>query len=372
LFRGSVGIKSIENSTVVLTEDSKNLEAIPYPVLFQNLPMASVLLDLRNQVVIGNEDFEKFSGYRIKEIVGNDLIEILIPQDAIESAKFLFGRLLLGEKVRDKQIVRIKDGSVREVEINGVPILHREDQIGELIIIDEAFSARNDFSKEFERLKRLTEISQLIGGIGHELRNPFCIIKNSAYLVEKRLKGKDNDEVRKYLSIIRREAEIGNKIIANLLHFIRKREPQIQWIDPMKPIKEVLSRYPLPENVTLELNNNSQGFQILVDPDQIEVVLLNLITNAVQAMPSGGKLGVSLDSDDSHFTYQISDSGCGIPEDAIDMVFKPFFTNRRSGIGLGLAITKQLVEANQGKISIQSKVGIGTSFSIEFSNPMPV
>lgn len=371
MFRGSENISSVDNLTCTLTESLKTLKSVQYQNLFQNLPTPALVLDLRNQVVVCNEEFEQFSGYRFKEIIGHDLIEVIIPHDALEPAKFLFGKLLLGEKVRDKQLIKIKDGSVLEVIINGVPLLQKEDQVGVLVIMNRLFPAENDFSMDFERLKRLTEISQLVGAIGHELRNPLCIIKNSAYLVDKRLRGNESEENRKYLAIIRREAEMGNKIIANLLHFIRKREPQKQWIDPMRPIKEILMRYPLPENVTLDLNNNCQGIQISIDPDQIEVVLLNLITNAVHAMPTGGKLEISLNMENNLFAYRIADSGCGIPEDEMSMVFKPFFSNRRNGIGLGLTITKQLVEANQGKISIQSKVGCGTSFDIEFSNLMP-
>jgi PAS domain S-box-containing protein len=370
LFRGSGNINLADNLSAILAEGVKTQKPIQYQDIFQNLPIPALALNLRNQVIVCNEEFERFSGYNLKEIIGQDLIDIVIPHDAIKSAKFLFSKLLLGEKVKDKQLIKIKDGSVCEVVVNGIPLLQKEDQVGVLIILNRLFTAENDFSQDFERLKRLNEISQLVGAIGHELRNPLCIIKNSAYLVEKQLKGNDCEENKKYLAIIRREAEIGNKIIANLLHFIRKREPQREWIDPMKPIKEIMMRYPLPMNITLNLKNNSQGIQILVDPDQLEVVILNLITNAVHAMPTGGKIEISLNVNDNRFVYQVADTGCGIPSEELSRIFQPFFTSHRNGIGLGLTICKQLVEANQGKISVQSKEGIGTSFNIEFACPM--
>ena len=372
MFRGSGNINLADNLSSVLAEGVKTQKSIQYQNIFQNLPLPALVLNLKNQVIICNQEFERFTGYRFKEIMGHDLIEIIIPVDAREPAKFIFSKLLLGEKVRDKQLIRVKDGSIVEVIINGLSLLQNENQIGVLVILNQLFVTENYFSKDFERVKRLTEISQLVGAIGHELRNPLCIIKNSAYLVEKRLRGNSSEENRKFLAIIRREAEIGNKIIANLLHFIRKREPQKQWVDPMKPINEILMRYPLPENISLDLKNSSQGIQILIDPDQIEVVILNLIINAVHAMPAGGKLEISLNSDDNRFVYRVADSGCGISEKEMKSVFQPFFTSRRNGIGLGLTISKQLVEANQGKISLQSKVGTGTSFDIEFSNPMPI
>jgi PAS domain S-box-containing protein len=372
LFRGSGNISLADNLSAILAEGVKTQKPIQYQDIFQNLPIPALALNLQNQVIVCNEEFERFSGYNLKEIIGQDLIDIIVPHDALKSAKFLFSKLLLGEKVKDKQLIKIKDGSVCEVIISGMPLLQKEDQVGVLIILNRLFSAENDFSQDFERLKRLNEISQLVGAIGHELRNPLCIIKNSAYLVEKHLRGSDSEENKKYLAIIRREAEIGNKIIANLLHFIRKREPQREWTDPMKPIKEIIMRYPLPENITLDLKSNSQGIKILVDPDQLEVVILNLITNAVHAMPTGGKLEISLNVADNRFIYRFADTGCGISEEELNRIFQPFFTTHRNGIGLGLTISKQLVEANQGKISVQSKVGAGTSFNIEFSNPMPV
>ena len=373
MFREPSSYYSNATLSNVIHKDVTNLKSIPYQALFHSLPTAAVLLDLRNQVVVCNQIFERLSGYLLREVIGNDLTEFLIPHDALEPAKFLFGRLLLGEKVRDKQIIKFRDGTVQEVEIHGMPVLHKDEQIGVIILFDEEkYLKKYEFSKEYERLKQLAELSQLVGGIAHELRNPLCIIKNSAYLIDKRLSDTENEENKKFLSIIRREAEIANKIIINLLHFIRTRKPQKQWTDPVRPIKEVLMRYPLPENISLIMDATNKGIQILVDPDQLEVILLNLITNAVQAMPSGGKLRIKLNSDGNRFNYQISDSGCGISEEKMNVIFKPFYSGQRNGIGLGLAITKQLVEANQGKISMQSEVGIGTSFNIEFINQRKV
>lgn len=369
MIRGSSRVSPIKNLACNDWDGLIDLKSIRYQTLFQNLPIPTLVLSLRNQILFCNNEFELFSGYRLKEVIGNDLLDIMIPLDALQPAKFLFGRLLLGEKVYDKQLIKIKDGSEVEVWIKGTPILQKEEQVGVLIIFEQIFSPENNFYRDFEQIKKLSEINQLLGALGHELRNPLCIIKNAAYLVEKRIIGSENEDSRKYLKIIRREAEMGNKIIANLLHFIRTKEPQRQWIDPLRPVKEVLIRYPLPENITLDLKSNNQPIRILVDPDQIEIVLLNLITNAVQAMATGGKLRITLKSDDSRFIYQISDTGRGIPTEEMKKIFQPFFTTRRNGIGLGLAITKQLVEANQGKISAQSEVGSGTTFSIEFANP---
>ncbi len=366
MYREPSNFEIIDTLSSVITKDLRHLKSIPYNTIFQCLPSPAVLLNLKNQVVVCNSDFEQLSGYSVKEIFNNDFIEFLIPPDAKEPAKFLFGRLLLGERVRDKQIVKFKDGTVKEVEINGMPVLYKDEQFGIVILIDDdKFIQKLEFSKEYERLKQLAELSQLVGGIAHELRNPLCIIKNSAFLVEKRVEGEENEETKKYLGIIRREAEMANKIIINLLHFIRTRKPHRQWSDPMKPINEVLMRYPLPDNITLELKNKP-GFQVLIDPDHIEVVLLNLVTNAVQAMPTGGKLKIGLHPESGRFYYRISDTGCGIPKEKLPLIFKPFFSGQRNGIGLGLAITKELVEANQGKITLQSEVGIGTSINIEF------
>ncbi len=369
MYRDPTKFDSIDTLSINIPHDILGSKTLPYSAIFYSLPTAALLLDLRNQVIICNPVFEQLTGYSQKEIIGNDLIEFFIPNDASEPAKFLFGRLLLGDKVRDKQIVKFKNGKVHEVEINGTPVFHKEEQMGVLLFVDdEQFTTKQEFTKEYERLKQLAELSQLVGGIGHELRNPLCIIKNSAFLLERRMNPDESDETRKFLAIIRREAEMANKIIINMLHFIRTRKPKRQWIDPVKPINEVLQRFPLPENITLNFNRNTNGFRVLVDPDHIEVVLLNLITNAVQAMPSGGTLKINLISKGCHFIYRIVDTGCGISDDKIDQVFKPFFSSQRNGIGLGLAITKQLIEANHGKISIQSEVGVGTMFNIEFTN----
>ncbi|MBL7063976.1 MAG: GAF domain-containing protein [Anaerolineae bacterium] len=224
-----------------------------------------------------------------------------------------------------------------------------------------------DAQEQLVRRERLAVLGQLAGGVGHELRNPLGVISNAVYFLQVVLSETD-ETTREYLGIISSEVRDAEKIVSDLLDFSRTRTPDREEIAVSDLVAQVLERRPAPKDVEVTTQIPSDLSPVFVDPRQIGQVLGNLVTNAYQAMPEGGRLtihvsegeGIGRPGDDLPVSpspclrVSISDTGCGIPEENLEKIFEPLFTTRAKGIGLGLAVSKSLVEANGGSIEVES------------------
>ena len=129
-------------------------------------------------------------------------------------------------------------------------------------------------------------------------------------------------------------------------------------------IDDAIAHTQMPENIELTKRLDTSLPEVEIDTDQVRQVLVNIITNAVQAMPEGGKLTIGARAVDNFLQVEITDTGVGIPEDAIEKVFGPLYTTRAKGIGLGLAVCQSIIERHDGHIEVASKMGKGTTFTV--------
>ena len=215
------------------------------------------------------------------------------------------------------------------------------------------------------RQERLATLGQLAGSVGHELRNPLNVITSSVYLLKKTLIGLD-EKSKEYLDIINQETEKSAKIIKDLLDFGKISFANKEKVDVSSLISQALARNIPPENIDVASSDISDTLTILVDSQQIGQVLDNLIINAYQAMPAGGKLTVKGVKQKDHINISVADTGTGISKENMRRLFEPLFTTKARGIGLGLALSKNYVEANGGSISVKSEENKGSTFTISF------
>ncbi len=216
------------------------------------------------------------------------------------------------------------------------------------------------------RSERLAAVGELASGVGHELRNPLNVIRNCAYLLNMSLGEKGDEESSETLQVLDKQIDVANKIVTDLLDFTRIKPPSQVKIELNNLINESLAYIPLPESVTLDSRLNGHHFQVRTDAEQINRVFTNIITNAVQAMNGReGKLEIDTGEDGDHVWVRFKDNGCGIPPENLEKIYEPLFTTKPKGIGLGLAITRRLVEQNGGKIEVESEVGKGTVFTVK-------
>ena len=206
-------------------------------------------------------------------------------------------------------------------------------------------------------------MGQMASSVGHELRNPLAVINNAVYILGKTIENQ-NAQTKSYLQIIRQEISTADKIISDLLNFARIKSVSRMDTSLVQVVKKVLERCVPPENITVELKLAQDLLPIRVDAGHIEQVLINLITNAYQAMPDGGRLVISGLQRKDKVILKVEDNGVGIEKQNLEKIFEPLFTTKAKGIGLGLTVTKLLTEANEGTIKVASKFGKGTIFTV--------
>jgi signal transduction histidine kinase len=218
---------------------------------------------------------------------------------------------------------------------------------------------------ELIRGEKLAILGQMAGGVGHELRNPLGAIKNAVYFLNMALEEPD-PEIKETLDILENEVLTSERIISSLLGFARSKPPVRRKVRVKDCIQEALSRVIVPDKVDVVSQLDETLPTILVDPDQLLQVFGNILLNAIQAMPEGGKLVLGAEVQHaSWMTISFSDTGVGIPKENLAKLFEPLFTTKAKGIGLGMAITKTLVEANGGAIEVHSEVGKGSTFTVK-------
>jgi signal transduction histidine kinase len=244
--------------------------------------------------------------------------------------------------------------------------LQTKDEIGELAAsFTHMAEDLKQAQEELIRKEKLAILGQLAGGVGHELRNPLGAIKNAAYFLNMALE-KPEPEVKETLEILEKEVATSERIISSLLGFARPRAPVRRKVHVNEVIQEALSRTDIAENMELVSQLDESVPTILADPDQLAQVFGNLILNGVQAMLEGGKLTIKSKVESPNWVaVSVADTGVGIPEENLGKLFEPLFTSKAKGIGLGLAITKALVEGHGGTIEVESVEGKGSMFVVK-------
>lgn len=219
-----------------------------------------------------------------------------------------------------------------------------------------------EIEEQLRRADRLSTLGELAAGMAHELRNPLASIKGTAEI----LKGdyKPEDKKFEFISIMVKEVERLNRVVEEFLRFARPIPLQTAEVDLGEEIGSVvhLVKGQAP-GVDIEVVPFSTP-SIKADREKLVQVFLNLILNAVQAMPNGGRLTVSASKVDGNVEVSFRDTGSGIPEENRDKLFKPFFTTKSAGTGLGLAISNRIIEAHGGAITFESEAGKGTTFMV--------
>jgi PAS domain S-box-containing protein len=268
-----------------------------------------------------------------------------------------------------------------------------KDQTGEIVRVIEIWrDITEELSSRWERriseLKadmkkliqedRMISLGKLVASSVHEINNPIQGLLTFSRLMETTLErgapsSEELEAFRDYLSIMSSELERCGNIISSLLSFSRQSEVEHKNVDLNEILEEVitLTHHKMEiQDIYLSTKIASRPLIINADINQLQQCFLNLIFNAVEAMPQGGKLSVisELDESSKNAIVQIQDTGCGIPEENVDHIFDPFFTTKEEGegTGLGLSIVHGVVRANKGNIKVESQVGKGSVFTLAF------
>jgi|SRR5579863_1941220 len=209
------------------------------------------------------------------------------------------------------------------------------------------------------RSERLAALGQLSAGLAHELRNPLGSIKGSADLLAR--SASHNDPMTKELAeIISAEVDRTNSLVTRFLDFARPLEPRREPTDVTAVIDRAVAR----SRVEAIRDYDISLPRLAIDPELMEQVFLNLVTNASQASPPDAPITIRTREVDSQAEVSVIDHGCGIPADKIETIFNPFVTTKQHGVGLGLAIVAKIVDGHGGRMAVESEPGKGSTFRV--------
>lgn len=240
-------------------------------------------------------------------------------------------------------------------------------QWGRLLVFKDKTRIKK-MEEDVKRVERLAAIGEMAAGIAHEIRNPLASMSGSLQMLQQEMDG-DSDQ-KLLMNIVLREADRLNLIITDFLAFARPRIGAPSPLDLSRTVKENLSIFECQEHVGNKveiIESILPGVWVLFDKHQFEQVMWNLLKNAVEAMPDGGRLSikVTVSGDERPMAVvSVEDTGGGISGEDLSRVFDPFFTTKDSGTGLGLSIVHRIIESGGGRIIVSSNPGRGTRFVI--------
>jgi PAS domain S-box-containing protein len=228
-------------------------------------------------------------------------------------------------------------------------------------------------AKKLNEAERLAAIGATAGMVGHDIRNPLQAITSDIYLAKTELASTPESEEKKNaldsLQEIEKNIEYIDKIVADLQNFAKPLNPHAEEADLKLIIDDLLSKNGLPENVKASVKVETEAKKIVTDSAYINRIIYNLVNNAVQAMPKGGKLAIHVFKEANDVVITIKDTGVGIPEGVKSKLFTPMFTTKSKGQGFGLPVVKRMTEALGGTVTFESQEGKGTTFTVRLPPP---
>ena len=213
------------------------------------------------------------------------------------------------------------------------------------------------------RKEKLAMLGQLASGVGHELRNPLGVMTNAVYFLRMVLASSPKN-VLEYLEILQQQITLSEKIVSDLLDFARSKPPQRMPTSVPTVARAQLERLGSTNGIRIEQHYPNDLPQALVDPTQMGQIVLNLLSNAMQALEGTGSIAVNAHANDGAVHLDVVDTGPGVPPENIEKIFEPLFTTKARGIGLGLAVSRTLARANGGDLTVRSMVGQGATFRL--------
>lgn len=352
-----------------------------------------IATDEEGRIVRMNPSAEELTGWTEEEALGRPLEEVfnLISEKTRDTVENPVTRVIQDGVIvglgNDTILIR-KEGEELPIADSAAPIFRAEGELSGVVLIfrdqtterlarevlkdhsvrlEEMVSERTQelraAQEQLIRKERLAVLGELAGGVSHELRNPMTGITNAVYYLQIILPDAD-ETVKEYLGIISNEVKIASSIISNLLDLARMQTaPRVKASIP-KIVAQALENNPTQENVKVNTQMEAELPDVYVAPLQISQVIENLLYNALQAMPEGGEISIDAKVKQGRVHVSITDAGVGIPGENLGKIFEPLFTTKARGIGLGLALSKRLVEANGGEIVVESEEGKGSTFTI--------
>jgi signal transduction histidine kinase len=350
--------RRIRNVEEVFSALKENLDQI-----MANLEDGILLFTRDARAVLVSDSAERFLGLRRNQILGSEVHQIFDRSS------------LLGSTVRDafeagvsivQQEMTTETGRRIQISLDFIHDDHQADRrqsLGALLTLHDLESVR-EIENELELSRRLAAIGRLTSGVGHEVKNPINAIVVHLELLRNKLDSSD-DRALRHLEIIQSEIQRLDRVVQTLVDFSRPVELQLEEQDLRQVVSSVLllaSAEFATHNVQVSSLLPKAPVMAKIDADLMKQALLNVVINGAQSMASGGRLEVKLGGDSRAASISVRDEGEGIADDVRGKIFDLYFTTKREGSGIGLAMTYRILQLHNGRVDVQSQPGSGTTF----------
>jgi len=349
-----------------LASENERLE-----VVLDSLGEGVIVSDVEHNLVLFNKSAE-----RLVPFASNDAVEQKVWEAIQDNEISLFVRQVLEnqETVVDEEFTLMVKGVPRVLNCSIMPLVRAGHIQGNILHIDDITEKRGREAR-LRRAESLASLTTLAAGVAHEIKNPLGSIGIHIQLIQKAIRNRDSVDpttIEPFIDIVNEEVERLNRIVVDFLFAVRPMDTKLEESNLNHVVSDLLEfvRYELEEaNITLTESLDADLPPVMLDEKYMKQAILNIIKNAISAMPKGGELRVSTERQAGEAILSIADNGIGMSDDIINKIFEPYFTTKDFGSGLGLTLVYKVVKEHMGEISVSSQEGIGTTFSITLRIP---
>jgi PAS domain S-box-containing protein len=355
--------------------------------LVECTPEAISVLNTQHGIMRINGEFTRLFGYCPDEALGRNISSLIVPPDRIDETRLIEETLVRGQRVAIETTRQRKDGTLVDVFMSGAPVVVNGVQVAfyalyrDISVQKRAEEDRRALEDQFRQAQKMEAVGRLAGGVAHDFNNLLMVISGySEVLLENT--GKENLLYPK-IEAIQKAADRAGSLTRQLLAFSRKQMLELKVVDVNAIVADMerLFRPLIGENITLETRMAPDLGRTRADAGQLEQVIMNLVVNAKDALPKGGKITIETANESlndgprqesfymhsgPYVVLSIADNGCGMDKETQTRIFEPFFTTKEKGkgTGLGLSTVYGIVKQSGGYIFAVSEPGRGTNFRI--------
>ncbi len=373
--------KFIERALAKLSKlDADQIHALMYDLAFEHERLNGVLdslsdgimvADVENNLIVFNKAAERLVPFTGTEGYDRPIWESITDN---EISRFVEQTLETQESIRDREFALDRGGMTRLLAFTITPLV-RNGQIQGTIIHVEDVSERRGREARLRRAESLASLTTLAAGVAHEIKNPLGSIGIHMQLIQKalsRIDAEEVDQIGGYVDVVNEEVERLNRIVVDFLFAVRPMDTKLEDRDLNGIVHDLLEfvRFELEEaNIEIQEELAEDLPTLEIDEKYLKQALLNIVKNAISAMPAGGTLTASSRQQGDVVVLKITDTGLGMSDEVLNKIFEPYFTTKDFGSGIGLTMVYKVAKEHMGDISVVSQEGKGSSFSISFPVP---